>query len=391
MTAHAVWRNCRLPEGALVDITVADGVVAAVEPARGMTEAMDHDAGGWLAVPSLVEPHVHLDKTFLGCSWQPHLPGAGIAERIRLEKEARRAVAEPVAVRGAQLLDRIVAAGVGHVRSHVDIDPDWGLANLEAVRDLRERYAAALDIQIVAFPQSGILSAPGTAELLDAALGAGADLVGGLDPAGIDGEPVRHLDTVFALAERHGKGVDIHLHDGGELGCFELGLVAERARALSLGGRVTVSHAFCLGEVPAAVAARVAATLAEAGVAVLTAVPGGAMPPLRLLAGEGVLVMAGSDNVRDAWSPLGTGDVLERAKLAAWREDWRTDADLAFAFDLVSRNAARGLGIDAHGIAVGNPADLALLNAVSVPAAVAEPPAGRLTLKRGRPTAGAPV
>ena len=104
-----------------------------------------------------------------------------------------------------------------------------------------------MDIQIVAFPQNGILRDPGTAELLDEALAAGADLIGGLDPAGIDGDVKGHLDVVFGLAERHGVGVDIHLHDAGALGCFELRDIAARTIATGLQGRVAVSHAFALG------------------------------------------------------------------------------------------------------------------------------------------------
>ena len=95
-------------------------------------------------------------------------------------------------------------------------------------------------------PQSGMLIAPGTADLLDAAVGAGAALVGGIDPAGLDGDAVAHLDTVFAIADRRGCGVDVHLHDRGTLGRWQLGLIVERTRALGLQGRVTVSHAFCL-------------------------------------------------------------------------------------------------------------------------------------------------
>ena len=99
---------------------------------------------------------------------------------------------------------------------------------------------------MVAFPQSGMLIAPGTADLLDAAVKAGAALVGGIDPAGLDGDAVAHLDAVFGIADRRGCGVDIHLHDRGTLGRWQVGLIIERTRTLGLQGTVTVSHAFCL-------------------------------------------------------------------------------------------------------------------------------------------------
>ena len=101
----------------------------------------------------------------------------------------------------------------------------------------------------VAFPQSGLLLRPGTLELLETALRNGADIVGGLDPSGIDRDPKGHLDAVFGLCQRHGKPLDIHLHEPGELGAFAMELIIERTLALGMQGKVVVSHAFCLGDV----------------------------------------------------------------------------------------------------------------------------------------------
>ena len=127
----------------------------------------------------------------------------------------------------------MIGFGTGALRTHVDIDADVKLAGLEAVLRIAERYRDRIGIEVVAFPQSGILREAGAADLLAAALGAGADLVGGLDPAGIDGDVEGHLGIVFGLAERHGRGVDIHLHDPGPLGAFELRQIAARTRAMT--------------------------------------------------------------------------------------------------------------------------------------------------------------
>jgi cytosine/adenosine deaminase-related metal-dependent hydrolase len=102
-------------------------------------------------------------------------------------------------------------------------------------------------MQLVAFPQSGMLVRPGTVELLEEALKMGADCIGGPDPSVVDRDPVRHLDAIFGLADRYGVEVDIHLHEPGALGAFAVELIVERTRALSLQGRVTISHVFCLG------------------------------------------------------------------------------------------------------------------------------------------------
>ena len=301
----------------------------------------------------------------LGLDWQPHRPGEGIALRIAEERRALRDLALSTVERASALVRQAVAHGTTRMRCHVDIDPQVGLANLHAVMDVRARFAHAADIQVVAFPQSGILAAPGTADLLDAAMAEGAELVGGLDPAGVDGDVRGHLDAVFGCAERHGAGVDIHLHDGGSLGAFELRRIARSAQDRAMRGRVAVSHG--------------------AGVAIMTNGPGPvAMPPIKRLMRRGVVVFAGSDNIRDAWSPYGNGDMLERAMLIGYRAGFLADEDLRLAFHMANAIAARATGAPEHAIRGGAPADLVALAAAHVPAAVAGRPGGRLVFKRGR-------
>jgi cytosine deaminase len=250
---------------------------------------------------------------------------------------------------------------------------------------VRERFRDLVTIQIVAFPQSGILRSPGTAQLLDAAIAEGADLVGGLDPVGIDGDLDGHLDAIFAIAERRGVGVDIHLHDSGESGIAQLTAIAHRTEAAGLNGRVAVSHAFALGSVPTDLAERTADLLAEAGVAIMSHGPGGAvMPPLKVLHDHGVEVFGGSDNIRDAWSPFGNGDMLERAMMIGYRANFRHDEELALAFDMVTAAAARVLGIMPYGIEPGAPADFVAVEAGSLAEAVAAHPRRKLVIKAGR-------
>jgi cytosine/creatinine deaminase len=271
------------------------------------------------------------------------------------------------------------------MRSHVDIDNQLGLKNLHEILKVRERFRDLVTIQIVAFPQSGILRSPGTAALLDAAIADGADLLGGLDPVGIDGDLNGHLDPIFAIAERRGVGIDIHLHDGGESGIAQIRAIAERTRAAGLQGKVAVSHAFALGSVPIELAERTSDLLAETGVAIMSHGPGGAtIPPIKLLREHGVRVFGGSDNIRDAWSPFGNGDMLERAMMIGYRANFRHDAELALAFDMVSRTAADVLGIADYGIAVGGPADFVVVEAGSLAEAVATRPRRKLVVKAGR-------
>ena len=226
-----------LPSGAVADILIRDGNIAGIADSISTPpDAQIIDVAGKLVSPGLVNGHVHLDKTLLGAAWIPHLPGNTVTERIAAEKTIRSQVNVPVKTRAATLVDLFVSHGTTAVRSHVDIDPDIGLAHLEAILELREEVRERLTIELVAFPQSGVRAAPGTAALLEEAMKLGVENIGGLDPAAIDGDVEGQLDLLFGLAERYGAGIDIHLHDGGELGIFELEQIAARCQAGGLAG-----------------------------------------------------------------------------------------------------------------------------------------------------------
>lgn len=383
MPHDLVLADIRL-DGAPADIGLAGGRIARLGAAGTLEGAEILRLDGALAIPGLVDGHIHLDKTWLGLPWRPHRPDRSVAGRIAAEKAERSAIAEPMARRARRLVEQVVAHGTTALRTHVDVDAGVGLAGLDALLALRAEVAHLCDIQIVAFLQSGVVSHPGAAGLLEEAVRAGADLVGGLDPAGIDEDIEGQLDIVFGIAERRGVGLDIHLHDPGELGAYELRRIAARTRAAGMQGRVAVSHAYALAMVEEATLARTAAALAEAEVAVMTNGPGPEpMLPVKRLVADGVTVFAGSDNIRDAWSPYGDGDMLARARLVGYRAALLTDDELRLGLDLVTKAPARVMGRGC-GIAEGAPADLVLLRAAHVPEAVATAPPRALVIKGGK-------
>ncbi len=386
MTA-TLLADARLPNGSSADIEIADGRIARIAAAgTGQSGGAERiDLKGALVLPGLVEGHIHLDKTLIGLPFVPHLPGDSVAERIAAEKALRRELAYPVETRAMRLIEQVVGFGTVALRTHVDIDTEVKLGGLHALLKVREKVRNLVDIQIVAFPQSGVMIAPGVADLLDAAVAEGADLVGGLDPAGIDNDVKGHLDAIFGVAERHGVGLDIHLHDFGPLGCSELREISARTKAAGLSGKVAVSHAFALGSVDDAELGGTADALAEANVAIMTNGPGPVpMPPVKRLRAAGVTVFAGSDNIRDAWSPYGNGDMLERAALIGYRQGLNSDEGLALALDLATEAAAKVLGLENYGLAEGCAADLIAVRAESVAEAVAAHPPRMLVMKRGR-------
>src|SRR5262249_45766424 len=155
-------------------------------------------------------------------------------DRIENERAWRAASGHDAATRSLALARGFLANGTTRLRSHADIDTEIGLAHVHATMQTRAALADAMEMQIVAFPQSGLTNRPGTEALMDAALREGADIVGGIDPCAIDRDPVRCLDATFALAERHARPIDIHLHEPGEMGAFSLDLILERTEALGL-------------------------------------------------------------------------------------------------------------------------------------------------------------
>lgn len=364
--------------GPAVDVHVAGGRIAALTPSTAEGPAP-------LLLPGLVEGHCHLDKTLWGRPWWENNVGPLLTDRIENEKRTRRAIGMEAAREGRALAEAHLAAGTTRLRSHVDVDEESRLTHVEALLGLREAMREVLDIQLVAFPQSGILRTPGVEEWLDEALRLGCDAVGGLDPSLIDRDPVRHLDIVFALAERHGKPVDIHLHEAGELGAFSMELIAERTRALGLGGRVVISHGFALGDVAAPRADALLGLLAEAGVALCTsAPPSRAVPPLRRARELGVTLFAGNDNIRDTWSPYNAPDMLARAAMVGLKYELRRDAELAWALDVVTGLAARGCGFAEYGLETGARADLVVVEAATLAEAVVQRKAPALVVSGGR-------
>lgn len=379
---ESLYRNARLPHGRTEDLAVRDGRF--VEAASLGEAAEVVDLGGLLVLPAFVDGHIHLDKSFVGDDWRPHCPADSLEQRLKIEKRLL-AEALPVTQRADALLAQAYGFGTVAMRSHVDVDATLGLTSLHAVLAAAEPWKGRVEVEIVAFPQAGILAAPGTADLLDAAIREGASVVGGLDPTTFDGDADGHLDVVFGIAERHGVKIDIHLHEPGAQGIEQLQRIAARTAAAGMNGKVNVSHAYSLGDVTADEAARTADLLAKAGVSIMTNAPGDrAFPPIAILRGAGVRVFAGNDNIRDCWWPYGDGDMLGRAMMIAYRSGFGTDAELEFALEMATSAPAGVIGLEGYGMALGDEASFVILDAANAAAAVAAPPSGRRLVQRGK-------
>ena len=379
-------RNVRPLGASSVDVLVRDGRISEIGAALSApADATVEEGDGALLLPGLVEGHTHLDKTMWGMDWYRNEVGTNLIDKIENERAFRHASGHDAAVQSLVLAKAFLALGTTRLRTHVDVDTQAGLRHLEGTLRTRDVLRDLQQIQVVAFPQSGLLGRPGTAELLDQSLALGADVLGGLDPSAIDGDPVKSLDVLFGIADKHQRPIDIHLHEPGAMGAFSLDLILQRTEALGMQGKVAISHGFCLGDVAERERETLLARMAKLGVVLVTsAPPSRSVPPLMACRQAGVTVVGGNDGIRDAWTPYGNPDMLERAMLIGLRYNLRRDDEVEVALDTVTHAGARGCGFEAYGLVPGNRADLVLLDAQTVAHAVVSRPVRKLVVAGGR-------
>jgi cytosine deaminase len=390
-----VLRNCRLPERAEpVDLAITGGRIAAVGSSSGPARET-LDVGGCLVTPGLVEAHIHLDKALLA----ERVSGSAgtAAEAIRLIGQAKRDfTSADIAARARRVLDMAVAAGTTAMRAHVEVDPIVGLAGLEVMLALKREYAPAVDIQLCAFAQEGILQAPGTETLLRRALEMGADLVGGCPYN--DTDAARHIEIVFALAREFGVDADFHVDFFDEPEHLHVREVIRQTERLGWQTRVAVGHLTEMAALPPAEQAALTAALARAGIGVICLpltdlylmgradqqnVRRGLVPIRRLLAG-GVPVALASNNIRNPFTPIGTADPAHLTFVGAVAAHMGTPELMRELVAGVTTYPARILNLRDYGCAAGCRADLIVWDCQRPEEIVTSLPARRLVVKAGR-------
>ncbi|PSJ56891.1 amidohydrolase family protein [Pseudaminobacter soli (ex Li et al. 2025)] len=385
---NLLLRNVRPYGGTNSDLLIRDGRIAGIGRFEAEPGMAAEDGNGAIAVPGLIDAHTHLDKTTWGMPWHENNRRAVLRERIDFERENRTAIGIDPHRQSMRHAIGLAAHGATHIRSHVDIDPVHRLAIVDGVMETREKLKGIIDIEIVAFPQSGVMVMPGTLELLDEALSQGCEVLGGIDPCGIDRDPKGQLDAIFALALKHQCPIDIHLHETGDLGAFTMELMFERIRANGMQGKVAISHAFALGMNDYLRVGQLIEQIAELDVAILTTgAPSATVPSIMRLKQAGIRVGAGCDGIRDTWGPWGQPDMLDRAKIVGMKNGLRSDIELEHVLHIVSQGGADVMRLEGYGLAEGCKADLTLLTGETIAHAVVDVAPRPLVVKGGRVTA----
>jgi cytosine deaminase len=375
------------------DLGIDNGVF--VEPAEA-TET--RDLGGRLVTPPLVEPHIHLDAVLTVGQPRPNVSGS-LFEGIAIwSQRVRELTVDDVKDRVRQVLRWQLANGVQHVRSHVDVcDPS--LRALRALVELREEARGIVDLQLVAFPQQGILSFDGGADLMRKAVELGADVVGAIPHYELTREDgVESVRFAMALAEEHGLRVDIHCDETDDDHSRFVEVMAAETIRRGMTGQVTASHTTAMHSYNAAYASRLITNIARAGLHMVTnpldnAVLQGRFDtgPIRRghtrvkqLQEAGVNVAIGHDSVMDPWYPLGYGDPLQAAFVLAHLGHMSGDAELKTLIDMITVAPAAALGVADYGLSVGNSADLVVFDARSEAEALRLQRPRHLVLRAGR-------
>jgi cytosine/creatinine deaminase len=373
-----ILRNAKLAgQAAPSDLGVDQGTIVAVDNETTAIETID--LAGSLVTPPLVEPHIHLDAVLTVGQPRPNVSGSlfeGIA--VWAERVADLTY-EDVQSRVRQVLRWQLACGVQHVRSHVDVcDPQ--LRALRALLDLREEARGMIDLQLVAFPQQGILAFDGGRDLMREAVELGADVVGGIPHYELTREDgVESVRFAMALADEHGLRVDIHCDETDDDHSRFVEVMAAETIRRGMSGRVTASHTTAMHSYNNAYAYRLIANIARAGLHMVTNPLDNAVLQGRFDAGPirrghtrvkqlleaGVNVCIGHDSVMDPWYPLGYGDPLQAAFVLVHLGQMSGDAELRRLIEMITVNPAAALGVPDYGLSFGRPADLVVFGAPS--------------------------
>jgi cytosine/creatinine deaminase len=395
---HAVVRGHQ----GMVDIVIEKDRIARVEAKVAGKGGREIDAAGSLVLPGLFNLHLHADKCLLGEIMRPNLSGT-LPEAIEITNDFKRKY-DPAEV--AERASRAIEAGVKNGTTFFRLFADVGtIGGLRAARGLllaREKFGGYCDIQVVAFPQEGIVRDPGAAELLDEAMKEGCDIVGGLPwYEYTDAEAREHIDICFDIAKRYDRDIHMLVDDTDDENSRSIEYLALKTMRENFHGRVAASHCGAMAAYNDVYAAKIVDLVATAGVTISVNAHINLVCSARLdreprrrgiarvkeLLIRGANVVTSQDDVNDPYYPFGKPDPLECVSMIAHVAQLTLPHELEQAMSMVTENAAKAARVDDYGIAPGKRADLVVVGAPSVHEAIRLQPLRRHVIKGGREVA----
>lgn len=361
------------------------------------------DVKGSLVLPPFIEPHIHLDTTLTAGEPEWNLSGT-LFEGIQRWSERKESLTiEDVKTRSKKAIKWQIAQGIQHIRTHVDVtDPD--LTALKAMIEVKEELAAFVNIQLVAFPQEGILSYPKGKELLEEAVKLGADVVGGIPHFEFTREyGVESMKIAFDLAEKYGKLVDIHCDEIDDEQSRFVEVVANEAYQRGYGEKTTASHTTAMGSYNDAYTAKLFRLLKMSNINFVsnplvnihlqgrfdTYPKRRGLTRVKEIQAAGMNICFGHDDIFDPWYPLGTGNMLQVLHMGIHAAQLMGYEEIINSIDLVTKNSAKTLHIeDQYGIETGKPANFIVLNATNEYDVIRKQAAVTHSYRNGRLVAG---
>ena len=393
-------KNARLrDQDQLHDILIEKDRIEQIAPHIDAPEVEVIDARGNLTTPSLIDPHIHLDKVNILDVVRPNETGT-LKEAIEIIWAKKQTYTdEDILTRSEDVVLRALKNGTLNIRTHVDVDTIGGLKPLQGILKLKEKYRGLVDIQIVAFPQEGIIKDPGCEDLLYQAMELGADVIGGMPANEATPDDSRaHVKIIFDIAEKYDCDVDMHVDETDDPFYRTLEMVADETIRRGWYSRVTAGHTCALAAYDDHYAGYVIQKLRQAKIHMITNPVTNLMlqgrndkQPIRRgitrvkeLLEAGLLVSFGQDCVSDTFYPLGSADMLQVANVTAHAAQMSLPDEIKKVYDMITGDAAAVIGLEDYGLKVGNKADLIVLDVATERDAIRLAPARLFVIKNGR-------
>lgn len=379
----------------LKDIAIKKGKILKISENIEEEAEQIIDADGNVAIPGLIESHIHLDKALIADRLENK--SGTLMEAISVTSKLKPTFTEEdIYKRAKETLLMLIKKGVTTIRTQSEFDPSQGFTGFKTILKLKEEFKNVIDIQVVAFPQEGIYKFPGTEQMMYEAMEMGADVVGGIPYNDLDAN--EHIDLIFKIAKKYDKDIDLHQDFKDDAKGMSIKYLAEKTIKENYQGRVSVGHLTALGSLKDEELKPILDLMREAQINVFSLPAtdlhlGGrnddgnirrALTPIRKLRDAGINVCISTNNIRNAFTPYGNGDIILTAMLGISAGHLGGADDLPTVLPMITYNPAKALHLINYGLSEGKMADMVILDTKKIANAIIDLPERKFVIKNGK-------